>query len=1616
MDTNTFDAAKKKLIQIYSYLQSLNQLRNPVKKSIDDQLWKLWFGDLPKYHDIECDFMEHINAADVGQKPVETYLTVRRPILTVCPEPPEVVVDWLKPGWQKFEREPELFDPTEPAEEENIDQLERFHNDEYRVEMFHEWIRERASWKQKEMPARETLKIFERLYALNATIEREQEQVELILGDGILNWTFSKSERIHHPILLQKVKLSFDPSIPEFTLSAIEEGGVFYSALFRDMEEVRANTVRACNEELEQSSCGPLDQQPTDEYLTRVASLLSANGRFFSFGEHAPNKLDLQNPIITRNPVLFLRRRSLGFAQALESILIHLEGTQSLPEAVTGITGIDLQDKPAEKNWDTPSLDVNGEDEEIYFTKEANSEQLDIAFKIRKYGSVLVQGPPGTGKTHTIANLIGHLLAEGKSILVTSHTSKALQVLRDKVVEPLQGLCVSVIQEEIGNQQMDQSIDVITERLSSINPSSLAERILRLGGLRKQLLTEIRQINQDLRTIRENEYAPIVFQGQSFNPSDAARLVHDKEELLAFIPGDILLGVGLPLNEEELGALYLSNKVIALDEEAELSSLTLPLNLLPDPNQFAEWVTEYDQLSSSPKELHQPFLNTFMAVDNEFLSELLRVTIAQVSKFSAGEVWKLVIIANGGIEDNPSSVWQELLMEIEGLMERYAEAKTAGYRYAISISEESQELQQLEETVIEMIAYLKAGRKLGKIQFLLHPKWSRTTKHIQVNGAAPADIEQLEAVLSILRHRIKQQLLLARWERQVSAVGGMPVGAFGNEPELLLPQLKIQLEQLLTWKQTMRETVQSQWEQIGFYWDRFIASKDMDLIPYAEVLHLKSMIESELPAIVESVINEWKWQSIQNQWTRLAELLVDYQTLTSPTIDGILQAIKNKDVSSYTSCYNQLSYLWGKVEVWRQRNHSLIKLEEAAPNWAKAIRNREGIHASAELFFEAHKAWLIKQLEGELDRRQGLSPVRLQQKLIDTRETFKQITVELVESKSWLAVKQKTTLKQQIALQGWKQQMKRVGKATGKLAPLRLAEARKLMPLCQTAVPVWIMPISRVMESFDPSRNQFDVVIIDEASQADVMGLTALYLGKQVIVVGDDNQVSPDAVGQKQMEVQRLIETMLMDIPNASLYDGQMSIYDLAQMSFAGKTQLREHFRCVEPIIQFSNSLSYKGSIKPLRDRSGVNRRPHTIAYRVEAVQAGNTNQVEAQVIASLLIAASEQDSYRDASFGVISLLGDEQALLIDTYLQKHMDPVEYKKRKVRCGNSAQFQGDERDVMFLSMVHTSKGDGPLSMLADPLERTKKRYNVAASRARDQMWLVYSLNESVDLKDGDLRKKLIQHMINPSAATEVLKQAEPHLQSEFEKRVMERLLHEGYHVVSQWRIGAYSIDLVVEGGGKRIAIECDGERWHPIEKLNDDIARQMILERLGWTFIRIRGSAYFRSPEATMQDVIRTLENKGVTRELHNLLEMSHGDNESLKKLIVQRAEEIRSEWEDNQDEITIGDRGSRTRKTKYANVGEEPTSFKVEPTESQQQTIDIKMDQPSAPFELLSYLKEKDLKFIDNRNKGGALWVVGDREIWSTLGPLAKQGFKFSYLPKGSQTTKNKPGWYTKNS
>jgi very-short-patch-repair endonuclease len=287
-------------------------------------------------------------------------------------------------------------------------------------------------------------------------------------------------------------------------------------------------------------------------------------------------------------------------------------------------------------------------------------------------------------------------------------------------------------------------------------------------------------------------------------------------------------------------------------------------------------------------------------------------------------------------------------------------------------------------------------------------------------------------------------------------------------------------------------------------------------------------------------------------------------------------------------------------------------------------------------------------------------------------------------------------------------------------------------------------------------------------------------------------------------------------------------------------------------------------------------------------------------VIASLALAALEQPEYQKnefgeaASFGAVSLVGEEQALEIDRLLRNYIPPSLYEQHRFLCGTPAQFQGDERDVMFLSVVDTPAG-GPLPFRDQQM--FKQRYNVAASRARDQMWVVHSLNVHTDLRAGDLRRRLVEHATDPAVLLRAYEEKERRTESPFERDILKRLARAGYQVKPQWKVGARRIDLVVEGSGRRLAVECDGERFHPLEKLGEDMERQAVLERLGWIFVRIRGSIFFRDPERAMKPLFAKLRDL----EIEPCAAEAPGPAPTLSKTelidrVARHAEQIRNEW------------------------------------------------------------------------------------------------------------------------
>jgi len=260
------------------------------------------------------------------------------------------------------------------------------------------------------------------------------------------------------------------------------------------------------------------------------------------------------------------------------------------------------------------------------------------------------------------------------------------------------------------------------------------------------------------------------------------------------------------------------------------------------------------------------------------------------------------------------------------------------------------------------------------------------------------------------------------------------------------------------------------------------------------------------------------------------------------------------------------------------------------------------------------------------------------------------------------------------------------------------------MAACYDGVPCWIMPSWRVAEQLPGELGTFDLVIMDEASQSDIKEVTALLRGRKILVVGDDKQVSPTAAFIDNAKIDRLERTFLTNQPFKTLLLPGASLYDLAKVMFPDKfVMLREHFRCVEPIIQFSTQF-YTEALVPLRIPTAHERidPPLVDIYVPDGRRTGDKiNLREAQVIVAEVLRIIESpglsrigDGDRWRSIGVISLIGSKQAALINRMLLEALGEETILRHRISCGDSATFQATSGTSSFSQWWPIQKASRP----------------------------------------------------------------------------------------------------------------------------------------------------------------------------------------------------------------------------------------------------------------------------------------------------------------------------------
>lgn len=1513
----------EKAAALFRYIRELSSIRqNAVYDAADYDLCR-YLGDLPSFKDsVEIRYRDRVQDDTQETDAGSAVLTVRKPELEAAPEPDGVFSDLLKEGWQSYKNAAETYDVFP---DDLSDTPERFGDLPDRVTAYGKWSEKRSVWAARQKEIDSVRSLFTELYQLHARLERESESLEMVISNGFVR--VASNPAVCHPLLTKRVRTVFDAGSNSVSIEDTDAETVLETTILHALGAVNLDRVPELRADLSENGYHPLDRNDTPEFLKRLAHTLTPESVFSGEGL-TPGWESRGKLAVYIAPALIVRRRVSGASGMTARVIENIENTGYLPDHIADIVrgGVsseapDMQDREPD-SVDRLLADASGEDRDIFLSKEANREQLEIARRIEKYSAVLVQGPPGTGKTHTIANLTGHFLAQGKTVLITSHTKKALSVLKDKLPEGMRSLCVSVLDDT--NSDMEKSVDGITDCMSKYTSHDLENIASSVAAERLDIIAGQAETRRRLFSIICSENEPIELSGEKISPAEAAKFVASGAEY-DFIPPPVRLYSPLPLGYERLAELYRTNAELSSEDEPELECGLPSPSELPEPSGF-------DALTADLAEQRAALAETLDALgweaDRLGTGDIMIVTprrscrvssptkeaLAALSERLAGfetvSSWMRSAASDGRQGGASRARWTVLTAQIEKT-HALSERVTLGlFGHNIAFSRDIP-MTEIPVLISKLRDHLDKKGKVSKLDLMLSGDLRQAISAASVDGRQPQSADDCRLILDKLELDRETSVCEGYWNGLMNE-GGAP--AFREldpqSPINAAARWKSAILRWLDWFDTDIAELSALLSAAGFDPGQFLSLDPLDPIP-AATDKLISAIRTELPSAVNICSMSLSISETEEMLKAAEDVLRSGKRAASPLCLSMLGAIEARDGDEYRRLYARMAALYTKYDVQTRRAALLAELASVAPKWADAVRERSGVHGGTAVPPHIDEAWRYRQLSGILENAVKTPLGPLLKKNASLSRRYRELTSEYAEKSAWKSLISRTELDigMRQALQGWKQTVKKIGKGTGKNAARLRAEARRLISRCQQAVPAWIMPVSRVMESLDPAVNRFDILIIDEASQSDISALSVLYMAKKVIIVGDDRQVSPMAVGVETETLNNLAQMYINGvIPNSQLYDAKTSLYDIAATTFQ-PLMLREHFRCVPRIIGFSNMLSYDGRIMPLRDSGSCSLLPSVADIRVEGGGRdgrGKTNPAEARRIVSLLRACLEAPEYKGSTFGVISLLGDDQAKLIDRMIYETVDIRDIDSRRILCGNASDFQGDERDVIFLSVVDSPDGDGqngPLKLMGfGPDDAYRKRYNVAASRAKDQLFVISSLDPATDLKSGDIRKTLLDYAADPDAF--IPGSAASGKATELEREISSRLTEMGYKVENGRRVGGYRLDMTVVSDAAPVAVECTGaaeltgaDAVRYESRL--DMERQTILERTGWRFIRVRASEYYLDPDGVTERIKGELSACGV---LPGGTDDRRDEGESLLARITARAAEIEAEGREAEEE------------------------------------------------------------------------------------------------------------------
>lgn len=1089
--------------------------------------------------------------------------------------------------------------------------------------------------------------------------------------------------------------------------------------------------------------------------------------------------------------------------------------------SVRGLLGEGFRAEPPLCGDDDPVEPICPPEQATHIVDADSSQSLAIE-EVRRGRHLVIQGPPGTGKSQTIANLIATAVKEGKKVLFVAEKMAALDVVKGRLDRcGLGTLCLELHSSKANKKAVLLNL---SETLDLRRP--------KLGDWEEQL--------EQLRLARErlNQHSQTLH-----SPFGVARYT----PFFVIAQSVRLMGKGVPPSAFRLPVATNWTDRQIKDKAAIVHDLALHLGKIGVPEQHAWRGVNAEALLPTER---QRILEKFPPLVTR-IERLLQSTIKLAKPLSfrlfpsatqIGSLAKLGVHLAEAPDADPiavaDAIWNEHRPTINSLLEQ-------GQNY-------SDRRRQL-AGVVEEEAWETSVTPIRKQLSLRGRSWLRWLSRDYRNAIHTLESLFVERPPQTLKDRLELLDSLLAGQRARKHIdddhNGAGVGrrAFGN------------------------------------YWDGLHSD-------WAKLSAVGSWVsdgeEKKLPSTFRQLLGAAQnaaecGQHVQRINAELTPVLNELGKLLEELRLDLTEAFGNPDLTAIS-----LVAIKERLELWLQHPAALETWIAFRTRWrrlgteqlnelAKLVENGEVSAARAvDQFFMATYEEIMRAVYRQypaLAEFDGQSHEEIVQ-------TFQQLDKQRIE-----------LARREVALAHYRS-LPRGDSDIGEMATVRheMQKKSRHIPIrrliakagraIQSIKPVFMMSPLSIAQFLQPGAVEFDLLLIDEASQVrPVDALGAIGRCKQIVVVGDDKQLPPTTFFEK---LTGNVESTVGEEDDEQAGDLE-SVLGLCLARNITQRMLRWHYRSRHhTLIAVSNHEFYRDRlhIVPSPDREPVEMGLCFRRVTNGVFDRGKTatNRNEARAVALAMIEHARKNSHLTLGVGTFSVaqrdaVRDELELLLreNPDVDRFFSTSEGEPYFIK--NLESLQGDERDVIFISIGYARDESGFFAMAFGPLAASggERRLNVLISRARIRCEVFSSITaEDIDLNRARSRGAAALKTFLKYAQSGILDMGAPsdrESDSDFELEVKRCVEQHGYEVDTQVGVAGFFIDLAVrdpvQPGRYLLGIECDGASYHSSRSARDrDRLRQQVLEDRQWNIHRIWSTDWFKSPQEQLKRTLAAIEN------------------------------------------------------------------------------------------------------------------------------------------------------------